>query len=421
LSIESTGSLEMTASRSFLGWQMVGVAFVAQFLASGAMLSAFSNFVMPVSETFEVSRGTVVLGVPMAIGAIGLLGPFIGRMLDRGHARRLMTIGALLSSAGLILISRAESLPVVAFLYGGCVCLGAALFGPMPSMTLVASWFIRRRGLALGLTFAGATLVSYLGPVSAEYWIETQGWRAAVSYFGAIVALVGVPTFWLFTIGRPEEVGQLPDGERPDSEPVASIGSLSAGELARDPRLWLLAVGFGLILTSPIVLLTLLVPFAKDELGFSGQQANLFFLAMMPFSLMGKIVIGALADIMPPKPAIALIVVMNVALWLIFYSEPSLSLYLAAGVIYGIGIGGAAPLQGVIVGRCFGRANFGMANGLGGIPGIGLLVLASVMSSLLQGEGEGYPTIFLAQIGMLLLGGLLLSVVRIPPLEEAAG
>jgi hypothetical protein len=43
------------------------------------------------------------------------------------------------------------------------------------------------------------------------------------------------------------------------------------------------------------------------------------------------------------------------------------------------------------------------------------------MSSLLQGEGEGYPTIFLAQTGMLLLGGLLLSLVRIPSPEDAAG
>ena len=236
-----------------------------------------------------------------------------------------------------------------------------------------------------------------------------------------IVLLVGVPTFWLFTIGRPEDVGQLPDGEPPDSEPVASIGRLSAGELARDPRLWLLAVGFGLILTSPIVLLTLLIPFAKDGLGFSGQQANLFFLSMMPFSILGKIVIGGLADIMPPKPTIALIVVMNVVLWLIFYSDPNFSLYLAAGAIYGIGIGGVAPLQGVIMGRCFGRANFGTASGLGGIPAIGLLVLASLMSSLLQGEGEGYPTIFLTQTGLLLLGGLLLSLVRIPLVEDAAG
>jgi hypothetical protein len=101
LTIESAGSLEMTESRKFLGWRMVGVACVAQFLASGAMLSAFSNFVMPISEAFGVSRGTVSLGVPIAIGSMGLLGFFIGRILDRGHARQMMTIGALLSGAGL--------------------------------------------------------------------------------------------------------------------------------------------------------------------------------------------------------------------------------------------------------------------------------------------------------------------------------
>lgn len=439
MSTESTGSLARPSAvpaaahtaasavggaipdvRPFFGWRIVGVAFVAQLLSNGVTLSAFSNFLEPVSQAFGTTRGTIALGVPLAIACMGILSPFVGRMIDLGHARRLMTSGALLAGSGLILLSRAEDLRVAAFLFVGFVCVGSALFGIMPSMALVASWFVKRRGLALGLSMSGATVVSYVAPASAQLLIDLGDWRTAVLCFGVVLVTVGAPVFAFFTIGRPEAVGQLPDGEQLDPMSIPAVSTIrSPRELVRDPRLWLVSLGFGLIMTSPVVLLTLVIPYGTS-LGFSGQDANLFFAAMVPFSLLGKVVIGTWVDRAPAKPLLALIVVMNVLVWLIFYSVPGFSLYIAAGAAYGLGIGGAAPVQGVVLGRCFGRANYGTASGLGGLLAIGLLVVASTMSSVLQGErGEGYPTIFLMQASLLLLGGLLLGLVRIPTLAEA--
>jgi MFS family permease len=219
-------------------------------------------------------------------------------------------------------------------------------------------------------------------------------------------------------VSRPEDIDQLPDGDVEAATPSPILAAMdrvrTAQELIRDPKLWLISIGFGLVLTSPVVLLTLLVPYGMS-LGLSAQQANLFAVAMMPFSLLGKLGLGELADRIPPKPIIALIVLANAAVWIIFRAEPSFGLFVVAGAIFGIGIGGAAPVQGVIVGRCFGRMNFGTASGLGGIVSIGLLILATLMSSGLQGEeGEGYPLVFQVQAGLVLLGGLVLAMVRVP-------
>ena len=426
MSIESTGALAGSASatqapRAFLGWRIVGVAFLAQFLANGVTLSAFSNFVLPLSESFSVARGTIALGTTIAIASLGILSPFVGRMVDRGHARVLMTIGCLFSGVGLLLLSRIQDLRLFALTYAGLVCVGAALFGAMPSMTIVANWFVKRRGFALGLTFAGATIVSAAAPVIAQYLIDTAGWRTALSSFGIFVLIVGVPVFGMLVVGRPEDVGQLPDGELPnDEEPAFSAQILSVEQLARDPRLWLISLGFGLLMTSPIVLLTLLIPFGQG-LGFSGQEANAFLVAAMPFSLLGKLGLGTLADRSPAKPIVALIVVANVIVWLIFYAMPTYPVFVLSGAIYGLGIGGVAPVQGVVLGRCFGRVNFGTANGLGGVLMIALLIMVTLVSSFLQGEsGEGYPTIFLVQSCLLLLGGFILAVIRIPGVDESA-
>jgi MFS family permease len=408
------------ASRSFLGWRMVGVAFVAQLVGTAVTFSAFGNFLIPISEAFGAPRGTVGLGIPIAILSMGLCGPIIGRLLDQGRARRLMAGGALASGVGLLLLAQARELWQVTILFCGVVCVGAAFFGMMSSMALVANWFVRRRGVALGLTVAGATIASYLAPALAEVLIDGVGWRMALRIFGLLTLVVCVPLFGWTTIGRPELVGQLPDGEPPgapgERDPLAGAVALETRELVRDPRLWLVAVGFGLVLTSPIVLVGLLIPFGKD-LGLSGQEANLFFLAMIPFSLLGKLAIGALADYLPPKPAIAFVVAVNVLVWGSFLLEPSQAIFVATGAVYGIGIGGAAPLQGVVVGLCFGRLNFGRAQGLGGLVGVPLMAAASTTNNLLFNATGGYQTGFVLQMGLVSLGGLLLLFVRIPRSE----
>ena len=420
---ESTAVESKRSTRGFLGWRIVGVGFVANFLSGAITLSTFGNFVDPVSTDFGVPRATVGLGMSIAFLVMGLLGPFAGAWLDRGWARSMMAGGALVAGTGLILLSQATTLRQAAFLFCGVVGIGAALFGIMPSMALTSNWFIKRRGLAIGIAVAGATIASYVAPATAQYFIDVHGWRTAVMVFGAGTILIGLPVFGGLVVGRPEAVGQVPDGEsRPENahlDAVIEAPALATAELARDPRLWILALGFGLVLTSPVVLTPMVVPFGKD-LGFTGQQANVFFLAMIPFSLLGKVVIGGLADVAPIKPAIALVVLANMLVWVLFYVEPSYTLFVVTGSVYGIGIGGAMPLQGVSLGRCFGRANFGRAAGLGGLVTIVVIASASVASQLLLGSTGSFYMSFLVQIGLLFLGGCLLAFVRIPDGEGAA-
>lgn len=421
----------------FLGPRQIALAAFASFLASTITFGAFGNFVGPIAEAFAVPRSTIGLGASFTVLAMGVVAPFVGRWLDGGRARTMMAAGAFASAIGLLLLARAEALWQASIAYVGFVCIGSALFGSVPSMALATNWYARRRGLALGFTVAGATLSSYLAPASAQALIDAFGWRTAVAVFGAWTLLIAVPLFGFFVIGRPEDAGQRPDGDVDAADGsgaqrvAASIDAAAAApaspapgtretrELARDPRLWLLALGFGLVMTSPVVLMGLLVEFGKD-LGFSAQQAAAFFGAMVPFSLLGKVVVGGLADVAPLKPSIVAIVVLNMLVWAIFWLEPSYPVFLATGALYGVGIGGAAPVHGVATARCFGRASFGRANGLGAMAGIPLLAAASALSHLLEGATGSYSTGFLVQIGLIAVGGILLSFVRFPSRETAA-
>ncbi len=207
------GAAEQGADAAFFGWRLVGVGFMAQFLANSVTLAAFGNFVRPLSEAFNVERSTIGFGLSIAVLTLGVAGPFVGRWLDAGLARRMMGIGALVSGLGLLLLSRTTTIGQFGAVFIGIVCMGSAFFGMMPSMAIIANWFVRRRGLALGLTVAGATVSSYVAPASAQYLIDAYGWRTAIATFGVVTLAVAVPLFGLFAIGRPEDVGQRPDGD----------------------------------------------------------------------------------------------------------------------------------------------------------------------------------------------------------------
>lgn len=409
--------------RGFFGWQIVLVAFTAQLVASGVTLSVVGNLVAPMNRAFGLEGALLGVGVApaFAILMIGMLGPFLGRWLDRGWTRPLMILGAGLTGAGLILLSMATEVWQLVVVYVGMVCTGGALFGVLPSTTLIANWFVRRRGLMLGVAYAGATLASAAGPLFAQTVIDAEGWRAALRYLGIFTWVSALPIMAAFVIGRPEDVGQLPDGALEDLSSDRSVPAdpaeraRPAAELARDPVLWQVAIGFGLVMTSPLVILSLVIDFGQSTLGLTGQQATFFFLAAAPLSLVGKLLIGGLADVAPLRPSIALTVLLNVLVWMILYTNPSYPVFVATGALYGIGIGGAAPLHGVVNGRCFGRANFGMAAGLGGIAGIPLMVAAVILGQVLKGVTGSYHASFLVQGVLLLLGGALLACVPIPP------
>lgn len=405
------------ADRAFLGPQIIGVGFVANFLSGAITLSTFGTFIDPVSTAFGVSRSTIGLGMSVTFLVLGLLGPIAGIVLDRGWARPMMAAGSLIAGTGLILLSDATQLWQAGLLFCGVVGVGAALFGIMPAMALTSNWFIRRRGLAIGIAVAGSTVAAYMAPAIAQYLIDNHGWRTAVMAFGIGTILIGFPVFAGLVVARPENVGQRPDGESitedPEFDLIPESRVIQTSELARDPRLWALALGFGLMFTSPVVLTPMVVPFGRD-LGFSGQQSNVFFLAMIPFSLLGKVVIGALADVAPIKPAIALVILANACVWALLYIDPGYTLFVVTGAVYGIGIGGAMPLQGVALGRCFGRANFGRVGGLGGLVLIPVIASASAASQLLHGATGSFHISFLVQIGLLLLGGVILAFVKIP-------
>ncbi|MEZ4332145.1 MAG: MFS transporter [Myxococcota bacterium] len=377
---------------AFRGSQIVGIAALAQGVSVGSTFYAYGPFLKPLAAEFDASRLVVTLGLTCMTIVQGLAAPFIGRAFDRGSARALMISGVVSLAAGLMLFSQTSAFWQAVLLFMLPIAIGAHLFGPLAASTLVARWFVRQRGTALGVTSLGAAAGGAAFPPLATALIEALGWRGAIGTLGAGLLLV-IPALAWFVIARPEDVGETPDGDAPSlgpaTTPVPAEGTtadgrgaadpatapmpevvpppppqpLSTRSLVRDPRLWAITVTIGAGYVPVSVLLVHLVPFATD-LGFSPERAASLLTGYAIASAFGRVLFGWLADRMDPRIVVWLNFGWFSLAWLGLLVEPSYPLLLATALAAGISVGGITPLWAVLTGAVYGRDAFGRAMGL---------------------------------------------------------
>src|SRR5439155_4829185 len=137
-----------------------------------------------------------------------VLTPTLGRMMDRAGPRAVMELGVGLMGAGLLLAPLTSEpwhlyLTLGVLVGGGSVCLGysgQSLFLPY--------WFVRRRGLAMGLAFAGVGVGSIAMLPALQLLIERTGWRTACLGMGMLFVVVVAPINLLLS-KQPWVVGLL--------------------------------------------------------------------------------------------------------------------------------------------------------------------------------------------------------------------
>jgi hypothetical protein len=83
------------------------------------------------------------------------------------------------------------------------------------AINLVSHWWIRKRGLALGLTGLPHQVLCVDGfPVASRALIAAYGWRSTYRIIGATALAVAMPLFGLLVRDRPEQCRLHADGDR---------------------------------------------------------------------------------------------------------------------------------------------------------------------------------------------------------------
>ena len=175
--------------------------------------------------------------------------------MDRLGPRVVFPIGLGLMSLGLVLATGAHS-PWQLHLTLGVLVAGASVFvSYMGHSLLIPNWFVRQRGLALGIAFSGVGVGSFVLLPWAQHLIARTGWRGACWALAAILAFLVLPLNILVPRRRPEELGLRPDGDeapgaaaRPASVHVVdhqwAAVEWTLSRAVRTSRFWWIFVGY---------------------------------------------------------------------------------------------------------------------------------------------------------------------------------
>ena len=270
----------------FYGWVIVGIAVIGMTLVYGIRHS-FPVFFPPILDEFGWSRGSTALMFSINLLIYGFVAPVAGSLSDRWKPRRLMPIGLIILSAATAGCAFASELWHFYLLYGILVPLGNAFSGWPLLAPALSNWFVKRRGLMMGLGLSGIGL-SFVYGIFAEFVISQLGWRSAYFALASTLLVLPLPLYLIFFHYRPEDKGLKAYGTNEGSVSKSTVSDVTRSEIpmARDwifsqaiktYQLWLLVLsnllywGIGIYLV-----LAHQVKFTED-VGYSSRFAASVF------------------------------------------------------------------------------------------------------------------------------------------------
>jgi len=182
--------------------RLVGWLSLAQLISWGSIFYTFALVMAPVERDLGLSRAESSLAFSLALLVEGLLAYPVGRWIDRGHERVVMTGGSVL--AGVCLLLQGSVTGMVGF-YAVWAGLGAAMAAVLyaPAFAVVTRRFPLdfRRAIIL-MTFLGGLASTVFIPLSA-WLMALWGWRHAFIALAALHLLVCAPLHALTLRGAP--------------------------------------------------------------------------------------------------------------------------------------------------------------------------------------------------------------------------
>lgn len=387
---------------------------LAQLISWGSVFYLFSLLIEPLERDLGLSRAQVSLAFSLGLLAEGLMAYPVGRWIDRGHERAVMTAGSLCAGLGLVLHSRVSNL---AGLYVVWLLLGAAMAAVLyaPAFALLTRRFPHdfRRAI-ITLTFLGGLASTVFIPLIA-WLMHVLGWRDALVGLALLHLLVCAPLHWLGLRGAPASTRFA---AHPSTGPAPGLRPL----LRSAP---FLLVG---IFTVAMMSVTVAVPAHMVSLLRENALPE-FWVIALPAAIGVAQVLGRLllfffehhADLHLVNRLVPLLIPLGVLLLLL---APAMASWQVAAValfvlVYGLGNGMLTIVKGTAIAYYVSREHVATLNGALGVP----LALARAAAPLLLGvmwsPQAGYSHGLWLLLGLSVLGVAALALAQRLSLRQA--
>ena len=355
----------------FYGWWIVAAGTFVIAINSSVYYYGMAVFFTPLIQEFGWSR-TALSGVfSIARMQAGIAGPLAGMAIDRWGPRIMMIVGFFMVSIGFFLLSRVDSLIAFYVIFIAFLSIGTGFSASPPVGASLANWFVRRRGLAMGLLMCGGGVGGFMA-TGLGVLINNYGWRTTMDIIAVVILVTGLPAS-LVIRHKPQPFGWLPDGDR--SPAAMPAGKQAAAPKPREeysfkPRealgtrtFFMLSIIFGLRhLTTSGALVHL--PALMVDRGYSLEVAAAIAGLVALTSIPGRLLCGWLADRMDQRYVFAgCFALLSFSLEVLSLGTTPIHLVIFV-VGYGVSYGGAVPLTMSMVAYYFGNRWYGTIYGL---------------------------------------------------------
>lgn len=412
--------------RIFYGWWIVLAAFLALTFTSMTGGYGFSLFYKRLIDHFGWTRTGLAGAISLSRLEAGVLGGIEGFLVDRYGPTRIILLGIILSSIGMIWLSVIDSLLEFYLVFILLVTVGRSLSAMVAIDTTVANWFIRRRGTAFGI-LRTAVAVGAAGVIVVSWFINEFGWRSAFVATGIGILLIGIPTAFVMK-PRPELYGLLPDGDSPaksvdlathatsdiENQPYPNndIG-MTVMEALYSRAFWALSIGFAIRLMVTGAATLHAIPLVED-LGYSGATAAGVLGSMGMVSIVGRLGGGFMNDAFGTKPvAVVSVCLLAVSCLILAYAQNLWQVMLFVA-IYAPSYGCSAATMPAIKGDYFGRKSFGSILGLSGMVQMAGSMLGPIFAAYIFDTSGSYRIAFLTFAGLLIISAAMFMSLKKP-------
>jgi MFS family permease len=333
----------------FVSFTVLAVAFCAGRFSLPVFYPVFAD-----PKKFGWSHAAAAGGGSIVLLLIGLLGPLVGWLCDKYSPKAVILGGCVTCAAAMALLSTTQT-QLQWYLFCTLLGIGIAASSLVPASMLIAPWFAKQRGLAVGVINAGVGLGGYIFPKLATRLITQQGYSQA---FLILSAFLAIPLIVTLVVTPRREAG----GAGASRSARHSISN--AGAILSNPVLWIFGVSLFFAAHAMTGVQEHLVLYMRGA-GLKPADAAQALSTLLGSSAIGKLLGGAAADRFSSRVSMLLSTAcLFVGCGILLAADPrSAAVYLAAAV-FGLGFGGIFNAPSLIAFEYFGSQRVGTILGL---------------------------------------------------------